>query len=565
MKRCRSLIRLVVACALMTLALHAQQPVSQSPSEVTSRTETVTFKSTVNLVLVPVVVRDAQGRYVSNLGRDDFELFDNGKPQIISRFVVEGSAGRQIPQAAALASDAQPAAEAVPENFIAYLFDDIHLSPSDLIYARDAAERHFATSLTPAVRAAVYSTSGRTGLDFTADRGLLHKALSAVQALPSTSLASTDCPPMSYYVADLIENKHNEFALAAAVADTRVCLNTPMTTEEAQAVARNAARRALVLGDQETRVSLGALRNVVRKMSTMPGRRTIVLVSPGFLTVTEALSDVTEAIERAIRTNVLVSALDARGLYTAAPDITQRTYSVQAVAARLAYDRASASAQADVMAELAYGTGGTFVQNTNDLDEGFRRASAVPDLVYVLGFSPQNLKLDGSYHKLRVTVKSAGRTTLQVRRGYYAPRYGTDPAQMVKQEIEEMFFSRDERSDFPIELNTQFFKTGEEDATLAVLAHLDLKQFPFRKAQERNLEDLTVVSGLFDENGNYRLGTQKVLELRLRDETLEKLVTSGITVRTDFSVKPGRYMIRLVVRDSEGQMLSARNAVIEIP
>jgi VWFA-related protein len=554
---------------LASLALWTQTPADRPASELTSRAEPITFKTKVNLVLVPVVVRDSEGRSVPNLGKEDFQLSDSGKPQIISKFIVESFAAQPAARADGSVERTEAAAAAsAPESFTAFLFDDMHLSFSDLAYSRAAADRYLAANLKPSDRAAIYSTSGRTILDFTADRAQLHETLLAIRSQSPSTSASTECPPMTYYMADLIENKNDAGALAAAAADAMICANL-QNMENAQAMAealsRAAARRELSSGELDARSSLLAIRQVIGKMSTMPGRRNIVLVSPGFLTLYDVLSDVTDSIERAIRANVLVSALDARGLYTATPDITQSNYSQEALTARLAYDRASALAQADVMGELAYGTGGTFAQNSNDLDDGFRRTSATADLVYVLGFSPQDLKLDGSYHKLKVTVKSVKGVTLQVRRGYYASRYATDPAGMVKREIEETFFSREERSDFPIELNTQFFKTSQEDATLVVLARLDVRQLPFRKAEERNLEILTVVSGLFDENGNYLRGSQKTLEMRLRDQTLETLTTSGISVRTEFSVKPGRYAIRLVVRDSEGQMLSARNGAVEIP
>ena len=73
------------------------------------------------------------------------------------------------------------------------------------------------------------------------------------------------------------------------------------------------------------------------------------------------------------------------------------------------------------LAEMAAGTGGTFYQNSNDYDEGFRRLGAAPEYVYHLGFMPQNLKNDGSFHALRVTVKPSNNLTLQARHGYYAP------------------------------------------------------------------------------------------------------------------------------------------------
>ena len=85
---------------------------------------------------------------------------------------------------------------------------------------------------------------------------------------------------------------------------------------------------------------------------------------------------------------------------------------------RAGLDRDEALAQTDVMAELAYGTGGTFFHNNNDVDEGFRRTADAPEYIYVLGFSPQ--KLDGKFHKLSVKLAVPEKLTVQSRQGYYA-------------------------------------------------------------------------------------------------------------------------------------------------
>ena len=53
--------------------------------------------------------------------------------------------------------------------------------------------------------------------------------------------------------------------------------------------------------------------------------------------------------------------------------------------------------------------------------------------------------------------------------------------------------------------------------------------------------------------------------MKLLDSTYEKLIRSGLTVKSSFDVKPGRYMIRQVVRDSEGAQMAARNGAVEIP
>jgi len=74
-----------------------------------------------------------------------------------------------------------------------------------------------------------------------------------------------------------------------------------------------------------------------------------------------------------------------------------------------------------------------------------------------------------------------------------------------------------------------------------------------------------IVSGLFDRNGNLVSAIQKSLDMHLKDETLEKRLASGISLKTSFDVTPGSYVIRVVVRDQEGQLMAARNGVIEIP
>jgi hypothetical protein len=274
----------------------------------------------------------------------------------------------------------------------------------------------------------------------------------------------------------------------------------------------------------------------------------------------------TDILDRAARENVVISSLDARGLYT---DSTydaskQGSYTTQAAILKSQYDRASDSAQADVLAELADGTGGTFFQNSNDLLAGLNRVAASPDFVYLLGFSPQNLKADGSFHKLKVTLVNDKALSAQARRGYFAPKHPNNPEDVAKNEIEDAVFSREEMHDLPIDLHTQFFKPDPADAKLTVLARVDLRHLRFKKADGRNENNLTVVSVVFDRDGKYVTGMRKVIDMKLKDDTLERL-SSGITVKSSFDVKPGTYMVRLVVRDTEGQMMAAANGAVDIP
>jgi hypothetical protein len=184
---------------------------------------------------------------------------------------------------------------------------------------------------------------------------------------------------------------------------------------------------------------------------------------------------------------------------------------------------------------------------------------------YLLGFSPQNLKPNGAYHTLKVSLTGKQKLNIQARHGYYAPRTITDPVEAAKEEIQEALFSQDEIHDLPVELQTQFFKKDQSEARLAVLTHVDVKGIRFRKADGRNRDDLTVATAIFDENGNYVIGGQKIVEMKLLDTTFNRLSRSGFTLKSSFDVKPGTYLVRLVVRDAEGAQMAARNGAVSIP
>ena len=155
--------------------------------------------------------------------------------------------------------------------------------------------------------------------------------------------------------------------------------------------------------------------------------------------------------------------------------------------------------------------------------------------------------------------------SLQARRGYYAPKHIEDPEETARQEIGSALFSREEMQQLPIGLNTQFFKVNAASAKLTVVVRLSLKQFKYRKVDDRNCNVVTMVYGIFDRNGHYLQGIKKVIELRLKEDTLANRLAQPATVRTIFDVAPGTYLVRLVVRDAEGQLMSAANAAVEIP
>jgi len=554
---------------LLGLAAHAQQAPANGAPEIASEDSQPTFNTKVNLVLVPVVVRDEQGHAIGNLRREDFKLFDKGKPQTIARFSVE----KTTPTSVAIAAAKEPAAidknaTLIPERFLALVFDDLNMGFGDLVYVQKAATHYLDTDFRATDRAAIFTTSGRTTVDFTSDIAKLKKTIAGLRPQPMYAPLPNQCPDISYYIADRIENKHDQEALGMEEEETHACLNVDRISPEAlRNIVESRSMQVLALGEQGTRVALDSLRDIGRRLAAMPGQREMVLVSPGFLTLsTEALEDLTELLNRSTGANIVINALDARGLYTdpsldasKRPGVNPNTDRIKSE-----YARADASSEANILAELAFGTGGTFVENTNDLDSGFKRITGAPEYIYVLGFSPQSLKTDGTFHKLQVSLVNGKGSSVQYRRGYYAPTHAVSEQETAKAEIQDAVFSRDEIRDFPIDLHTQYFKPDPADAKLTVLARVDIKHLRFRKEADRYADNLTVVSALFDPNGNFVTGSEKTITMRLRDQTLARL-DNGITVKSSFDVKPGAYLVRLVVRDAQGQTMAAQNGAVDIP
>jgi len=546
-----------------------------SQAEMISQDEATTFKVNVKLVLVRVVARDLKGNAIGGLKKEDFQLFDKGKPQTISQFSVERP-GTQVVREEKTADEAASAGPgtnaAVPERFVAFLFDDIHLKFGDLAHVRDSFD-HYLTSLLPTDRVAIFTTSGQTVLDFTDDREKLKQMADKIQPRPILSKSISDCPDVSYYMADQIVNKNDALILQEVQYDALNCAYSNQTKflNAAAIMARTTAQQVLAEGDQESHVSLTVISDAVRRIAQMPGQRNLILVSPGF--IAPGLEwEYNDIIEHALRSQVIIGTLDARGVYTIVPggDISNiNRPTAYAAANQTAYAAQSAMAEGELLSSFADETGGIYFRGNNDLEQGFKRVAAAPEFYYVLGFAPQNLKPDGTYHAIRVTLKDQPKgqqkISLQARRGYYAPKHAPNPAQDAKQEIEDAIFSQEEMHDLPVDLHTQFFKPTDDSARLTVLAHVDAKRLRFRKIDGRNGDDLTVVSALFNRNGNFLQANEKTVTMRLKDDTLEHKLDSGLTLKTSFDVKPGSYLVRLVVRDGEGQLMSAENGAVEIP
>jgi VWFA-related protein len=421
-----------LGCLVLISCAHSAAQKGNEPQDTTPKIE-----MNVNRVLVPVAVRDQQGHTLGDLKKEDFQVFDNGKPRVVSGFTVEKRGPRESNQGSNTESGMQPrlpnnAAPPAPKRFIVLLFDDLNLTFEDLAHAKKAGLEASERALADSNIAVVVSTSQKTNSGWTRDPAKLRDAIASLEAQRVYRPDDTECPKVDYYQADLIVNKNDATALADAVAQIVSChpalgvtpakpddiSNLGLAQQDAPTLmAKAAANRVLSLGRRDLQVTYGTMTQILGRMATLPGQRMLILVSSGFPELQQELwAGESQILDLAARSNVTISALDARGLYTTSLTASDH-HSMGSP-----HFRSNAMASAgNTMAELADGTGGTFFHNSNDLNSGLKGLLEAPDVVYVLELSLDNVKPDGSYHSLKVNVDREG-VQLQARRGYFMPK-----------------------------------------------------------------------------------------------------------------------------------------------
>jgi VWFA-related protein len=270
---------------------------------------------------------------VGTLRREDFQLFDKGKQQAISKFSIEESGGQRIArlsvaeteltphEAAAKAAHLDTAPVIAPDHFVALAFEDIQSGFADLSYSRAAAQKFITSGLTPADRVAVFTTSGQTIADFTDDRDLLNQTLTKLKPHPMPP-SPAFCPSMSSPEAYRIMDLGDEVLWHRKVLEARNCTQSE---EGAEAMVDSTSKMVNHMSEERVLRIFDALKAMIRRMAQMPGQRTLILASSGFIRPFAQLQAESSLIDLAIRSGVVINTLDARGLYTTAPKAETRS------------------------------------------------------------------------------------------------------------------------------------------------------------------------------------------------------------------------------------------------
>src|SRR5688500_17097520 len=599
-----------------TLLLLAAAVVLQAPTlrgQDSRPAPEVTFQVEVNYVDVDVVVTDDKGQFVTGLTRDDFAVFEDGKPQKIDTFSLVDlpveQAENVVVGGRAIAADTRTNRKPFDGRVYVIVLDDLDVSALRSTPVRDAARRFVRDHMAANDLGAVVYTSGRSDAaqEFTTDRELLIRAIDKFQGrrMRSLSLDRLD----AYY--QRIAYGYNLRSDADA--------GTGSTAQDA-GHGRTSDPTELERGTRALTV-LDTLKNTAEFLGSVRGRRKAVLFFSegldfpirdvfGAHDATSVIRASQDAISTAARANVNFYTIDPRGLAGMTTDfmesvglasaagtpgpvllvpgtntpvsgITGASGGVFSVQDELLQEFRLSQ---DTLRELAEQTGGLGAVNTNDVTPAFQRIADANSRYYVLGYYPPNHPRDGRFHKLEVRVTRPGRQ-VEERRGDASPR-GRTPEERKRDEAARL--ARDARrpdgkrtstpligaltspipqSGLTFSVHAAPFKHTADEASIALAIEIDGSRLSYAPPDAKGLVANKIELSFFglNERGKAVSAAWSELDLNLRPETRDRVTAHGVRANPRISLPPGRYQIRIGARETVGGQTGSVFYDLDVP
>ena len=548
--------------AAWVLTLLGAGLVAQQPTPGPDQQPPVTFKLEVNYVEVDTVVTDADGKFVEDLTLDDFDVLEDGEVQEVTTFsVVNIPVERAVrPLFAERPIEPDVSSNARPFDGRVYVLtlDDLHTAPlrSSLVKAagRQFIERYLgANDLT-----AVVYTSGRSDAsqNFTSNRRLLLASVDKFigQGVRSSALERAD----AYFRTLGSQSRGNRLT-------DRV--NDPLDFERGQK-----ARSALI-----------TLRELAEWLGGVRGRRkAVVFLSEGidydiydFINAryaTTVTHEVKQTIAAATQANVSFYTIDPRGLVTLGDDVIEAQILPDDPIAQLSSTDARYNFRIaqDSLQVLAEETGGMAFLDSNDFADAFARIVRDNSSYYVLGYYPSNDRRDGRFRNVEVRVKRP-RVAVRARRGYLAPQ--GDPPEIelaeasrgTSDKLRAVMSNPIPVSGLTLSVSAMPFMAERPNASVAVAIEIDGRDLTFVERGDQFEDTVELSLTLLDEEGKIRGGESQTLELELQPATHAAVSTYGLRVVSRFEVEPGRYLVRVAVREREGGSAGSVQYDLDVP
>ncbi len=534
------------------------------------RDGTFTLKTSTEVVLVNVTVRDKNDAFVKDLKAVDFTIHEDGKRQEIVSLDIENTDSvitAETPKAELLGNldptTRQATATPLTEDqkrdlqdrrLIVLFFDLSSMQTEEIERAAKSGLEYADKQMAPADLVAVVTLSNalEVDLDFTADREALKSVLSGFVTGTGEGFAEGETTATAVDATDTGD--------AAAA----------FTPDETEYNIFNTDRR------------LQALISLANDLAVVPQRKSVIYFGGGIeRTGVENQTQLRAAINAATRANMSFYTVDVRGLEAVVPGGAaaggggrggggggggrgggNSVYSGRNVLSQ--YD--SNFASQETLVTLANDTGGRAFLDSNDFAPAFTKVHEDTSFYYLLGYISSNPRRDGRYRRITVEVNRADArgAKLDFRRGYYAPAdFQHTNRETREQQLQEQLTSDVPSSDFPVYISTGFFRLTDNRFFVPVSVVVPGSQIPFTRASEQDRATLDIAALVRDERrrpfGNLRD------TFRVETSTTEEVQRKNVQYDSGFLLPPGRYGLKVIVRENQTGRIGSFESNIEIP
>ena len=581
--------RYLLSLSLLLVGFSAA--LSQQPSPTASPIDDQAVKINTNLIQIDVTVVDKNGKVVTGLKPEDFELFENGQSQKITNFafVSKMSAGATVGSGQAQPGQVDnPVARAIKRSdvrrTIALVVDDLNLSFASIYYTRKALNSFVDEQMQPGDLVAVIRTGGGVGAlqQFTSDKQLLKAAIARIKWNPFASLDALTS--ISQTDTDITERFTVESDQVASGNPKQYTLLHPHdNVDEVQKAskdsAKNAAEAQKALFAQS---SIGTLKYIASGMSQLPGRKAMMLFSDGMdigdvmnnksrsQATYQFLQDLTDV---ANRSSVTIYTFDARGMQSMAIAASDNTYEIidghreQKVKIR---ERDFKDSQ-DGLVYVAEQTGGKALLNSDDLSGGLQRAMEEQSGYYLLGYVPDADTLDQNkrkFNKFEVKLRQPG-YKVSYRSGFFSNGNNSNSAVSIDadQQITASLMSPFAQSDIALNVNALYANDPTDGNYVRSFVHIDAKDLAFSETQDgwkTSTFDLAAVA--FGINGVPVDHVRTVYTIKSKGPTFDAMIKNGFVYVLMLPIKkPGVYQYRVALRDSATGKIGTASQIIGVP
>jgi VWFA-related protein len=549
--------------ALLTAALLVAQnprnPAAPAPKE------PVKFTVTTQLVTINLSAKDKDGNRMTGLKPGDFMLSEDGKKQKIAICEYQkldntpvGPVGQALPPANPnpASSSAPPAAPAAAppatpttttiatgkpgeikykdRRLLVLYFDMTSMPLQDQIRAQENAMRFVRTDMTAADTVAVMSFTNRLNLlqDFTTDRDLISKAVNSLIAGEGSDLA--------------------------AATDDSATTGAAYTADDTEFNIFNADRK------------LVALQSAIKALGALPEKKGLMYFSSGFTkSGVENESQMRATTNAAVRYNVALFPVDARGLSAASGDATKGAGSAAGAFAGggiAAITKLRASQE--TLHTLAADTGGKEFLDNNDLAAGIVQAQKEINDYYIIGYYSTNQALDGQYRRIKVELaNNAGKTArLDYRPGYFAGKeFKQFTASDRERQLQEALLLGDPMTDLSLQLELNYFRLAQDRYFVPLEAKIPGSEIDLARHGDIESARLDFIGQVTDSKNKVVRQVRDNLEVKLKGVTAAELAKKNLAYDSGFELAPGTYTVKFLARENVTGKMGTFETKLVIP